>query len=143
MTDKKRNTKQQPGHEHKKRSGIAPRTGAEWVSLIISLVLLLLVVGTVVALWLNPSGNPARFRIDRGAIRSEGDVFYLPVIVSNDGDATGAQVTVSGKLEADGEEEEASTTFDFIPGHSSAEATLVFSKDPVSAEVRVTSYQNP
>ena len=143
MSEKKRNTKQQPGHEHKERSGIKPRTRAEKVSLIISLGLLLLVVGTVIALWLNPSENPARFRITRGAIRVEEEMFYLPFVVSNEGDETGSQVTVSGTLEVDGKEEEASTTFDFIPGHSRGEGTLIFSGDPVSAELQVTSYQQP
>jgi len=143
MSEKKRNGERQPGHEHGKRSGIAPRTRAEWVSLIVSLILLSLVVATVVALWLDPSNVPAQFRVDRGAIRVEGETFYLPVIVSNDGDATGAQVTVSGTLEAGGKEEEASTTFDFIPGHSHVEGTLIFSSDPVSADVRVVSYQQP
>jgi uncharacterized protein (TIGR02588 family) len=143
MSAKKRNAEQQPGHEHKKRSGLEPRTRAEKVSLIISLGLLLLVVGTVIALWLNPSANPARFEITRGPIRVEGETFYLPFVVNNEGDATGSEVTVSGTLEIDGKEEEASTTFDFIPGHSRAEGTLIFSGDPVSANVQVTSYQKP
>jgi uncharacterized protein (TIGR02588 family) len=143
MTEKKLNGKHQKEHGHGKRSGIAPRTRAEWVSLTVALILLAFVVATVIALWVDPSSAPARFRVDRGAIRVEGGVFYLPVIVSNDGDATGAQVTVSGKLEAGGKEEEASTTFDFIPGHSHSEGTLIFSSDPVSADVQVISYQEP
>lgn len=143
MSTKKQNTKRQGGHEHKKRSGLEPRTRAEKVSLTISLSLLLLVVGTVVALWLNPSTNPAQFKVTRGAIRVEGEVFYLPFVVNNEGDATGSQVTVTGSLEVDGKEEEASTTFDFIPGQSRAEGTLIFSSDPVSASVQVTSYQQP
>jgi uncharacterized protein (TIGR02588 family) len=127
----------------KKTTGIAPRTQAEWVSLIVSLLLLAGVVGLVVALWISPSGHPARFRVERGPARSEGGRYYLPVTVINDGDATGAQVTVEGRLAVGGSEETATTTFDFIPARSSAEGVLVFSGDPASAAVVVASFQKP
>ncbi|HVF88733.1 MAG TPA: hypothetical protein VNH22_01625 [Blastocatellia bacterium] len=143
MSVKEEKRKEQSKKRGEKDPGIAPRSRAEWVSLLVALLLLALVVGTVVAIWLDPSAVPARFRVARGAVRVEGELFYLPVVVSNDGDATGAQVTVTGKLEADGEEEEASTTFDFVPGHSQVEGSLIFGSDPVSADVRVTSYQKP
>jgi uncharacterized protein (TIGR02588 family) len=127
----------------KNGSGVAPRTKAEWFSLIVSILLLAAVVGAVVALWLSPSDNPARFRVDRGAIRNEAGQYYLPVTVTNEGDATGAQVTVEGKLKGTGGEETPATTFDFIPARSSAEVVLIFKGDPASAEVRVVSYQQP
>ncbi|MGH9838486.1 MAG: hypothetical protein ACREEM_06865 [Blastocatellia bacterium] len=123
--------------------GVAPRTKAEWVSLLISLLLLAGVVGTVVALWLNPSGNPARFRVDCGAIRNEADRYYLPITVANEGDATAAQVTVEGRLRGDGGEEIAATTFDFIPARSRARGVLIFKGDPATAEILVVSYQQP
>lgn len=127
----------------KKTSDVAPRTTAEWVSLGIALVLLAVVVGTVIALWINDSNQPARFRVDRHEARNEGDHFYLPITVTNEGDLTGAEVVVEGTLSEGGEEETATTTFDFIPSHSRAEAVLVFSRDPSQAVVRVMSYQKP
>jgi uncharacterized protein (TIGR02588 family) len=127
----------------KKAAGVAPRTQAEWVSLIVSLLLLAGVVGLVVALWISPSGRPARFRVERGPARSEAGRYYLPVTVVNDGDATGAQVTVEGRLAVGGGEETATTTFDFIPARSSAEGVLVFTGDPSAAAVSVVSFQKP
>lgn len=127
----------------KGKTGAAPRTRAEWVSLAISLLLVATVVGMVIALWVNSSGQPARFRVERGAVRHEAGFYYLPVIISNEGDMTGAQVTVEGKLKGNSEEETATTTFDFIPARSSAEGSLIFSGDPASADVRVVSYQQP
>ena len=124
-------------------AGIAPRTTAEWVSLAASTLLLAAVVGVVVTLWASPSRGPARFRVDRGAVRNEGGHYYLPVTVTNEGGATGAQVTVEGRLEGADGEEAAATTFDFIPGSSSAEGVLIFKGDPTGAEVRVVSYQTP
>lgn len=127
----------------KQTSGVAPRTKAEWVSLIVSLLLLAGVIGLVIALWISPSGRPARFRVERGAAHNEGGRYYLPVTIINDGDATGAQVTVEGRLAVGGEEETASTTFDFIPARSSAEGVLVFKGDPAAATVAVVSFQKP
>jgi uncharacterized protein (TIGR02588 family) len=127
----------------KGKSSVAPRTKAEWVSLAISTLLLAAVIGAVTALWISQSKEPARFRVDRGAARNEAGQYYLPITVTNEGDATGAQVTVEGKLTAGGGEETSATTFDFIPARSRAEGVLVFNHDPASAEVRVVSYQQP
>jgi uncharacterized protein (TIGR02588 family) len=127
----------------KAAGGNTPRTRAEWVSLIISILLLAGVAGIVVALWLNSSDRPARFRVDRGAVRNEAGQYYLPITVTNDGDTTGAQVTVQGKLRLNDREESASTTFDFIPARSSAQGILIFISEPGPAEVLVISYQQP
>ncbi|MGA9769196.1 MAG: hypothetical protein WBV94_09160 [Blastocatellia bacterium] len=127
----------------KSGTGIIPRTKAEWVSLIISIVLLAAVVAAVILLWVNSSNKPARFRIDRGAIRNEAGHYYLPISITNDGDTTGAQVTVEGTTGGGGNEETSATTFDFIPGHSTSQAVLIFSTEPTSAEMRVVSYQQP
>jgi uncharacterized protein (TIGR02588 family) len=124
-------------------TGVAPRTKAEWVSLLISLLVLAGVVGTVIALWLRPTDNPPRFRIERGAVRSDADHYHLPIKLINDGDATGAQVTVEGTLRGGNAEETATTTFDFVPARSRVEGVLVFSSEPAAATVRVVSYQQP
>jgi uncharacterized protein (TIGR02588 family) len=127
----------------KQKSKLAPRTNAEWVSLAISLLLLAAVVSLVIYLWLSSSNDPARFQVGRGMIRNEGGQFYLPIIVKNEGDKTGAQVTVEGRLTAGSEEETTTTTFDFIPGRSRVEGVLIFSRDPADARLRVMSYQDP
>lgn len=124
-------------------TSVAPRTKAEWVSLIISLLLLAGVVGTVIALWLRPVQNPPRFRLERGAVRTEAEHYYLPITVINEGDATGAQVTVEGTLQGATGEETAATTFDFVPARSRVAGVLVFTSDPAAAAVRVVSYQQP
>lgn len=119
------------------------RNRAEWVSLGISLTLLTGVIATVLSLWLNPSLNPARFTIERGEVRNEFDHYYLPITITNEGDATAAQVTVEGELTVADKEEVASTTFDFVPARSDAEGVLIFSTEPTSATIRVVSYQEP
>lgn len=76
-------------------------------------------------------------------LRNEANHYYLTITVTNEGDATGAQVTVEGKLAGGSNEEASATTFDFIPSHSKAEGVLVFTNEPTSAEVRVVSFQQP
>ena len=129
--------------EKRRGPDAAPRTAAEWVSLAIALILLAGVAGAIVWLWRGDPDQPARFRVERGAVRREGDQFYLPVAITNEGDRTGAQVLVEGTLAADGREEVAATTFDFIPGHSRVEGVLIFGRDPAGAAVRVASFQQP
>ncbi|WP_052049519.1 hypothetical protein [Leptolyngbya sp. KIOST-1] len=119
------------------------RNRAERFSLAISLTLLSGVVATVASLWLHPSLKPAVFTVEPGAVRTANGLYYLPVTIKNDGDATAAEVTVEGSLGAGSTEEIATTTFDFIPAHSDAETVLIFSQEPTAATVRVISYQEP
>jgi uncharacterized protein (TIGR02588 family) len=117
------------------------RNRAEWISLGISLTLLTGVMATVISLWLNPSRKPAEFTVERGEVRAANNHYYLPVTVKNEGDATAAQVTVEGTLDA--AKEVAATTFDFVPAHSNSEGVLIFSQEPTDATIRVISYQEP
>lgn len=119
------------------------RNRAEWISLGISLTLLAGVVATVVSVWLNPSLEPAEFTVERGQVRTANGHYYLPVTVKNEGDATAAEVTVEGSLDAAPDDEVATTTFDFVPAQSDAEGVLIFSQEPSGATVRVVSYQEP
>lgn len=121
----------------------AKRSSAEWISLVISLALLAGVVGLVVWVWVREAGSPAQFTVERGETRQANAQFYLFVTIHNDGDLTASEVLLEGTLEVDGQEETASTTFDFVPGHSEREATLMFSADPAEAELQVVSYQEP
>jgi uncharacterized protein (TIGR02588 family) len=120
-----------------------PRTRAEWVSLGIALVLLAGVVGAVVALWLSPNDDPPRFRVEPGAVQRVGDRYQLPVRVRNAGDQTASEVTVEGRVPGGPAEEVAHTTFDFVPGRSTVEGTLIFSRPPEHATVAITSFQKP
>lgn len=140
--NKKRDEKKQAG-QREDSTGPAPRTKAEWVSLMISLLLLAGVVGTVITLWLRPADNPPHFRIERGQVRNDAEHYHLPVTVINNGDAAGAQVTIEGTLRGTNAAETATTTFDFVPARSRVAGVLVFSSEPTAATVRVVSYQRP
>lgn len=133
------------GDERDRQDEDAPRSAAEWVSLGVSLLLLAGLVAAIVGLWATSSEEPARFAIRAGRARQAGERYYLPVTLTNEGDETASQVTLEGEVTPPdgGEPETASTTFDFVPGRSTAEAELLFSSDPSGAEIRVTSFQRP
>jgi uncharacterized protein (TIGR02588 family) len=120
-----------------------PRSTAEWLSLIISLLILLGIIGLVLAMWANSASAPAQFTLEPGDVRQANGLYYLPVTIANTGDETAAQVMLEGIVTAGEDEEEATTTIDFLPGHAQAEAVLIFSHDPSDAELRVVSYQKP
>jgi uncharacterized protein (TIGR02588 family) len=119
------------------------RSTAEWLSLVISLLLLSTVVGLIIFLWITPTDEDARFSVQRDQAQEVDGVFYLPVTVHNHGDSTASEVLLEGSLMVDGQEQAPNTTLDFLPGHSDREATLIFSADPAQAEIRVVSYQKP
>ena len=119
------------------------RSTAEWVSLAVALLLLAGIIGTVIVLWLAPESDPPRFTVEHGAVRHIGGQFYLGITVRNEGEQTASEVTVEGVIEDGGREETATTTFAFIPGHAEVQGTLVFTRDPAAARIRVVSYQRP
>ncbi len=139
-------------NQQKDTGGSAPRsqgrTHAEWLSLIISLLLVSGVVGVLITLWAQDQNRPASFRVEKGTVRKVGMRFYLPFTITNEGDVTGAQVTVEGSLKRDSvaagaDEQTATTTFDFIPAKGSADGIFVFSVKPADVDVRVVSFQPP
>jgi uncharacterized protein (TIGR02588 family) len=119
------------------------RSTAEWVSLAVALLILTGIVGVVVVLWLGPQENPARFRIERGLVRTVNGHHYLSFFVFNDGDETARNVRVEGLLRGNGKEERTETIFDYVPGRTKEEGVLIFTADPAEAVLRVSSYLKP
>ena len=128
----------------KKSAGASlPRTVAEWVSLSVSLLLVASIVGVIVWLWATEPQGPARFTVERGAVRREAGRFYLPVAVTNAGGEAVEQVRVEGRPANGLQYERPSTTIDFLPVRAREEVVLVFRSDPAGASVEVVSYQRP
>lgn len=128
---------------NKQNSRTLPRTGAEWVSLSVSLILLATVVGMIVSLWVSEPTGPARFKIERGEMRSEEGLSHLPMTVTNVGGTAAREIRVEGKLSANGQEERPTTTIDFLPVQAREEIVLIFRGDASGASVEVVSYQQP
>lgn len=74
-----------------------------------------------------------------------GDAHVVEVRVHNRGRMPAAQLRITGTLEEQGRESERSEAeFDFVPGRSWRDASLLFRQDPAGKlRLRVESYQKP
>ena len=126
-----------------KKVSATPKSTAEWISLAVALVILLGFVGAIVWLWIHQPTGPAQFNVQRGVVRNETGLFYLPVTVTNTGGLAVGQVRVEGKLNHQGQQEITVTTIDFLPVRAQEEVVLIFRNEPSGAVVQVVSYRQP
>lgn len=126
-----------------KKEPAGPKSTAEWISLSVSLIILLGFVAAIFWLWIHQPTGPPQFKVERGVVRSETGLFHLPVTVTNTGGLAVRQVRVEGKLNNDGREEITATTIDFLSVRAQEEVVLVFRGEPSAAVVQVVSYHRP
>jgi uncharacterized protein (TIGR02588 family) len=126
-----------------KKGSAAPQSSAEWISLAVSLIVVLGFVAAILWLWINQPAGPPQFKIERGVVRNETELFHLPLTVTNIGGSAVGQVRVEGKLNNEGREEIAVTTIDFLPVRAQEEIVLIFRSEPSQAVVHVVSYSQP
>jgi uncharacterized protein (TIGR02588 family) len=126
-----------------KQGSAAPKSTAEWISLVVALITLLGFVAAILWLWVHQPTGPPQFKVERGVVRNETGLFHLPVTITNIGGLAVGQVRVEGKLTNEGREEIAVTTIDFLPVRAQEEVVLVFRSEPSAAVVQVVSYHQP
>ena len=126
-----------------KKGSAAPQSSAEWVSLAVSLIILLGFIGAIFWLWIHQPTGPPQFKIERGIVRNETELFHLPLTVTNVGGSAVGQVRVEGKLNNEGREEIVVTTIEFLPVRAREEVVLIFRSEPSAAVVHVVSYSQP
>jgi uncharacterized protein (TIGR02588 family) len=139
----------QEGQHGKASAQDSGRSPAEWVSFGISLAILLLVIGLLGYEHFTRDNRPptieAQPRLEM--VRHEGDLYYLPVDVANQGDQTAGdvQVAVTLKPGPDAKEETAEFAVLFLAGGQTAHGTAVLTHDPAQGEltVQVTSFTSP
>jgi uncharacterized protein (TIGR02588 family) len=126
----------------------SPRTSAEWVTLGVSVAIVLAVVGALTWLYLTGASGAPVIEVEplMADIRQERDAWYLPVVVRNSGGDTAEDVRVTLSLTtAEGDTEEAELTVAFLAGQSSARGVVAFRSDPSQGDlsVDVISYLQP
>ena len=124
------------------------RSTAEWTTLLVSLAVLLAVAGLITYLYAVDGNDEPVIEIEPrfAELRRVGDAYYLPVRVTNTGDETAADVRIVGELPTDsGEPETSELEFTFLAGQETAGGTMVFSREPAEAELRLlpASFQDP
>ena len=126
----------------------AERTTAERITMIISTLILVGILG--LAVWANArTGDlPATITVEAnlGAVRETDNEYYVPITITNTGGLTAQNVTVTGELNfGEGEPETGEVTIDFLAGGESEQAELIFARDPREGELTVgaNSYLKP
>lgn len=124
------------------------RSAAEWVTLGISLAIILSVVGLVTYLLFSGTDQPPVIAVEARLddVRQDSGVYYVPVVATNEGDQTVEAVRVRAELQTGaGQPQSAETTFTFLSGGEQVRGTLVFAADPAQGQftLQPVSYQEP
>ena len=129
-------------------AGQRRRSGAEWTTLGISIILILALLALVTYVSIGGGDEPpiVEARPLDQEIRHEGESYYLPVAVTNRGGRTAEEVVVQAELAGnDGSSEASEFTLDFLAGGETREGTVVFATDPSAGEltIDIASFQSP
>lgn len=119
---------------------------SEWITALIGLVLVAGCIGYLGWHGLAVERTPPDPVVQVGATQQLGERWHVPLRAHNRGRETAAALVLEGELkEGDKVVETAETEFQYLPGESSREAGLYFSRDPAGLrlEIRVKSYQKP
>jgi uncharacterized protein (TIGR02588 family) len=110
---------------------------AEWITLILSSLLIAAVVGAVIYLTVTRGDAPPSFTAEPQTAerRGDGGVFYLPVTVTNTGDEPAQQIQVRVELQSGEQTETAVFTIELLAAGESEDGTAVFQSDPAQGDV--------
>jgi uncharacterized protein (TIGR02588 family) len=114
----------------------------------VSLVILLSIFGVISYLYFQGEAQLAIITAESSMhdVRYEGDLYYLPVEVSNRGDQTVEDVLVQAELDVgSGSPVSADFTVTFLAGGERAKGTFIFENDPRQGTLTVhaVSYKEP
>jgi uncharacterized protein (TIGR02588 family) len=124
------------------------RSLAEWITLSLSIAILLALAGLVTYEQVTSGEEPALIEVQPRLddMRREQEAYYLPVTVTNQGDDTAEAVQVRlALILPDGQRSIGQFQVDFLAGGASEEATVVFPVDPAGGTLAVESisFLNP
>ena len=119
-----------------------PRKFAEWVSLALSAVIIVILAGYLLFEAVTGSGPivPAEARVRLDQISHAGERYVVPVEVSNRGERTmrDAKVEVTHRTAQQMPSETQDFTIDYLAERSSQTVYLYFDRDPAQLDVRAT-----
>ncbi|MEL6489684.1 MAG: TIGR02588 family protein [Cyanobacteria bacterium J06621_3] len=125
----------------------AGRSLAEWVTLLLSTLLLLSLVGLVLYDWQLSKNLPPAFQVEiTEATRLTEGQYYVPFTLKNTGGRIARTVQVVAELQLpDGNDETGEQEFDFLSGNERKKGGFVFEHNPQSGSlvVRVASFGLP
>ncbi len=135
------NQKQQEGIERTKVTRDPARTTAEWVSLVISLTILIMLIGLLLYAFLKDEDRPPVIEVQPQLeqVRRESGSFYLPVEVENLGSQTAEDVSIQMTLSNENAHMEAVTfNIAYLSGGETVNRVVIFQQDPSTSELVAT-----
>ena len=121
------------------------RNAVEWVVLAVSVVGIVVLVGTLVAAGLS-APQPANPTVElRHAEARQGAAgWIIPATIRNDGDEAAEEVLLEAATEVAGSREVSELVVQFLPAGTSVEAAFAFTAQPTGAiSVRLVSFRSP
>ncbi|HEV2765841.1 MAG TPA: hypothetical protein VGV38_22840 [Pyrinomonadaceae bacterium] len=118
----------------------------EWTVFGVGLALVLGTLGFLVYDGARAIDAQPDVKIRLGAVEQRGEQFVVPVVVTNEGEATAEGVQVEVVLEQDGEQlERGEFAVAFLPRRAKREGWVAFRTDPRAAQLkpRVLGYEKP
>lgn len=126
---------------------LSTRSLAEWVTLTVSTLLLLAIVGLVLYDWQLSKNLPPAFRVEiTEATRLNEGRYYVPFTLKNTGGQIARTVQVVAELHLpNNSDETGQQEFDFLSGNERKKGEFVFEHNPQSGDlvVRVASFGLP
>lgn len=123
------------------------RSLAEWLTLAISSLVLLIIVALVLYDWQLSKNLPPAFQVEVSETsRLIEKQYYVPFTLKNTGGRIARTVQVIAELTLpDGSDESGEQQFDFLSGNEQKQGGFVFDHDPQTGElvVRVASFGLP
>lgn len=124
------------------------RTIAEWITLGLSIVIVASTIGALTWLYIVGGEMPPTVTVEpqMNQLRQEDSGYYLPVVVTNEGDTTVSGVTILAELETGPSDPERSEfVISFLAGGATVEGAFIFQTDPTQGELTTTAanYQIP
>ena len=124
------------------------RSAAEWVTLAISSLIVLSLIGLTTYFYLTGSSAPVAVAVEAHLAETyqAGSRYYLPLTIRNTGGETGEEVRVRVSVtDASGRPEAAEVMVTFLAGGGSSKAVAAFGSDPRRGQVEavVVSYLEP
>lgn len=129
-------------------AGSDTRSKAEWITLGISVLIVLSVVALTTYLYVTRTVSPAAMEVEThlNEVYRAGSRFYLPLTISNTGGTTGEDVRVRVAVtDPAGQQESAEVLIPFLAGGGSSRAVAAFASDPRYGQISaaVVSYLEP
>jgi uncharacterized protein (TIGR02588 family) len=145
--DKRKAASSQDEEERSGGQRARGRTTAEWITLGISVLIIASLVGLLSFIYFTSGTRSPVIKLEAKLeeVRREGEEYYLPITVTNEGERTAQDVEVELSLDTgEGDPETVGFTVQFLAGGESDYETAVFSSDPSQGELsHVISFSTP